>query len=791
MRESARPPRTRNIVGLACAMCLALALGSCSVDRYLQADRPLYGGSEIEIVNPDAVPDAAELETRLASFVQQEESGKIGMWWWFKLEPQKPKGAKNFLRDKLGTEPEYYSAAQAERTELLMRDYLKDHGYFGADLARDTTHLDTAHVRVDYTVEAAGRARIDTVVWPIDSSTAFGRFLAEVKPTRFAQEDDYYSVAALDAERARIDQLSARKGFFEVSTSNIFYIVDSTGGGPFRTEVFMRLDEGRDSLAFARFTVGNTYVFPNYSPLDSTAFTDTTAYPEGVYVIRNAEQRLHDGVVARRIGLREGDVYDQRIYENTINQLLDLGVFRFVDYRFERRLTDTTPVLDQYVYLTQGQSQRVTADVEATTRNQGGLGGGGSFGLGVSAGYTNTNFFNGAEDFSVDAAVSAGPQTEIRLPQTGEDGEPVPFETVIASEYAVGAELALPRLVAPFARDLERRAFYIPRTLTALRYQQVLREEFTLRSASLRLGYRYRASRLVTHELYPVSVNYSSLSNESAPFVDYLAANPRVARSLSDNAIAGAEYVYRYSDQGFTTSKDYWVIEAGLRTSGNVASLFATEGASGQLEVAGVRLSQFAKLYGDLRRTWLFGESSFATRLFAGAGIPYGSTPFLPFVEQFFVGGPNSVRAFQLRGVGPGAVEPVVQGDNQAIGGGSLDQTGDIRLELNGEYRFPVWGFLEGATFVDVGNVWLARSTPENPEEGVFDPQTFAQQLAVGTGIGLRLDFDILIVRLDVATPVRKPWLSGSDAWTPGNLNILDAEAREDLRFHIAIGYPF
>jgi len=749
----------------------------CSVERYLSADRPLYGSSRVEIQNPEKVPDPDALEATLLTQVQQEPTSNLAMWWWYKLETEKEKGIKNFFRETLGAPPAHYDQAAQDRTQLLMVDYLKDHGYFGSKLDSRLNKEDSLRVEVVYSLTSQGRARMDTVVWPQDS-TAFTNFLHELKPGTFARQGEYYSVAALNAERTRIDQKAANNGFFEFATNNIFYIVDSTAGDN-GANVYMKLDVGNDSLTFERFHIGDTYIFPNWSVGEdySAAEVDTVVYDD-LHVVRHSAARIHPPVLERRIGLRRGDMYDEHIYRNTVNQLLDLGVFKYVNYEFKRRLTDTTPVLDQFIYLTQGKSQRVGADFEATNRA-----GSTAPGLSASVNYGNNNLLSGAEDFRTELSYAVGTQTDL----TDFD------ETVVATDLAVRFELALPRLISPFAKALEREAFYIPRTLASTRYQLTSRPEFNLQSITLRLGYRYQASPRVTHELYPINLSYTGVTNASPTFDSLIKATPRFGQALQSNAIAGLEYIYRYNDQPLSGVGSYWTFEGGFKTSGNVASLFATTpDDGGPKTLGGVILSQYARAYLDARRTVnLSRTTALASRAYIGAALPYGNSLVVPYIDQFFAGGPNSIRAFRLRGVGPGKALP--PGDSLSTNS-PLNQSGDIRLELNAEYRFDVAPFVEGAVFTDIGNVWLARPIGAESPEGLFRFEDFYKELAVGLGAGIRLDFDILIVRFDVPAPIRRPWITGGDAWTLSNFNIFNSETRSRVdgpRFHIAIGYPF
>lgn len=766
-----------------CGIAACWALGACSVERFLAEDELLYEASEITFATPDSVPDVDELRASLQSQVQQEATGKVGMWWYFKLaHPDSAKGLKPFLRKTLGAAPEYYDELEAEQGERLMADYLKDHGYFGATVERDTVHPDPQHVTVRFEVATPlGRSRMSRVEWPTDSSEygRFGEFLDEYKPGTFVREGEYYSVPKLNAERARIDKLSERRGYFEFTTDNVYYVVDSAAaaGG---SAVFMRLDDGGDSLAFSRYHIGRTYVYPDFEiGADTAGARFDTTYFEDLAVVRDTTARIGDAAIARRIGLREGDLYDRAIYDNTINQLLDLGVFRYVNYRFERRLTDTTPVLDQFVYLTQGQSQTLSADVETTTQQAAS-----GLGFAVSGRYGNTNLFGGAEDFNLTLSAGVGPQIALDDPE----------ETVIATEYSGRAELALPRFLGPWAHQVERSAYFIPRTLASVNYQLTQRPEFQLQNFGLRLGYRYRANAYASHELYPLSASYTATSGTTEVFDSVLLASPRLAQGFENVALLGVEYGFQYTDQTSTTgrTRPFFALDAGVRTSGLLSSALASPsapdpetGATRPPELGGVGLSQFVKVFGDGRYTVPLGSTAaLATRVYAGWAQPVMDTEVIPYVEQFFAGGPNSIRAFQLRGVGPGrSIPPSETPGDQTF----LNQTGDVRFEANVELRADLGTpFLEGAAFVDAGNVWIINDIGDEAPEGVFDAGDVLAELAAGAGIGLRVDVEIILIRFDYAVPFHRPWLIDRD-----DADAFGFTGIGDGRLNIAIGYPF
>ena len=741
-----------------------LCATGCSVSSYLDKSKPLYNGTAIRVANADLLEEEDKFVTLLKKQVQQQEVGTVALWWWYKLETPKEKGLKKILQNTLGKPPTYYAPSKANLSLLLMRDYLKDHGYFGADIQHDTSYVDAFHILDSFVVTATARARVDTVVWPTRvDNPLFHQFLENAKAGSFIKKGDFYSIDILDAERARLSQLGARNGFYEFSKNNIYYFVDSTASQS-TANIFLKVSKGNDSLAFNCFEIGETFIYPNFSRIvdysgpkaDSVTMNDIT-------IIRNSSQTVHPKVIGRRIGLREGDYYDQRIYQNSLNQLLDLGVFKYANYEVKPRLTDSAAVLDQFIYLTQGQSREIQYALEATTRT------GAAQGIGASASYSDKNAFNGAEDFTISINGSIGPQALIS------DAT----QTVIATEIGLSTELALPRFIGPFSRYIERTAYFIPRTVANARFQSLDREDFGLQTISLKLGYRYRANRYVTHQFYPISVDYNRLTSTSVEFEDALNNSERLRLSFTDNAVLGAEYIFQYSDQNISIPNNFWSIEAGFKTSGNLIQALSPEAnAPGDpKEFIGVRISQFFRAHVDAARTLQFENTSLASRIYLGAAIPYGNSEVIPYADQFFSGGPNSVRAFPLRGLGPGSVEPLAQS-----GTNFLNQSGDIRLELNSEYRFPIFGYLEGAAFVDAGNVWLYQDVDNNTPEGVFNFNSFAEQIAVGPGAGIRLNLDFLIIRVDGGVPIYKPFLPSSERL---GLNLTD------LELQIAIGYPF
>ncbi|MCF8364848.1 MAG: outer membrane protein assembly factor, partial [Bacteroidales bacterium] len=273
----------------------------------------------------------------------------------------------------------------------------------------------------------------------------------------------------------------------------------------------------------------------------------------------------------------------------------------------------------------------------------------------------------------------------------------------------------------------------------------------------------------------------------------YLDENPTIKRSFEEQLIIGSGYTITFSNQAINKNHNYFMVSQGLELAGNLAN-FLSSGIQGnrpspenQHELFGVPYSQYVRLRNEMRYFLNIGRhDQVGIRTIAATAIPYGNSATIPYVKQFFVGGTNSVRAFRARTLGPGTYSPPDSLSNLYV-----DQSGDIKLEASLEYRFPIYGYLKGAIFVDAGNIWLVNEDEQRPG-GKFDFKTFAKEFAFGSGLGLRIDFSFVVIRLDLAFPLRKPYLPDGERWVFDDIQLGNSSWRKNnMVFNLAIGYPF
>jgi outer membrane protein assembly factor BamA len=304
---------------------------------------------------------------------------------------------------------------------------------------------------------------------------------------------------------------------------------------------------------------------------------------------------------------------------------------------------------------------------------------------------------------------------------------------------------------------------------------------FSMVSFSGRISYSYQARPTLKHEFTPFRLDYDKLLSATHTFDSIMTANPALYISMRDQFVPSMMYRFTYSSRRNARNPRSFIFE--VKESGNVMSgLYAAFGKPFHQKdkmLFGVPFAQYLRFSAEFREEFrLTPRTSIATRIGTGVIYSYGNSTAAPYNDLFCVGGANSIRAFTVRGIGPGSYTP---GDSEFS---YIDQMGDFKIELNAEYRFPIVSILKGAIFLDAGNVWLLNAD-ENRRGGTFDISRFGKDLALGTGAGLRLDLDFLILRFDVGVGIHAPYNTGKS----GYYNM--PRFKDSLGYHFAVGYPF
>lgn len=767
------------LVRLTYYLLLVVFLSGCSNIKYLPKGESLYIGHEVKVVNDSTKKaDAKSLESDLEGMVRPRPNStflglRIKLWLYnIAGKPRKEKGGlRNLLRNKWGEPPVLASSVDLLKNEQILQNRLENRGYFHAAVRGDTTEKNR-RVKAEYIATTGMQYRINAVYFPTDTSK-LEQAVASTAPRSLLKPGEAYNLDVIKGERDRIDQHLKENGFYFFGPDYLLARVDSTVGNH-RVNLYLHVKEDTPGEARKVYTIDDVYIYPNFS-LDQ-AEADTTkanaVYFEGYNVI-DSEKLFEPPVFSRTMFFKPGDVYNRREHNLTLNRLVNLGTFKFVKNRFEVVEDTDSAKLDVYYYLTPQPKKSLRAEILGTTKSNN------RTGTQLNLSWRNRNAFGQAEQLSITGYAAS--EVQVSGTQKG-------YNT-----FRFGGEgtLSVPRFLIPFW-DITTNNEFLPRTLLNLGFEYLNRQKlYGINSYHGSMGYDWKQNINTQHELYPISINYVKPVRTTAEFEASLLdpeIGPSLQKAVEQQFIVGSTYSYLYNNQAQITRKNNMYFNGTLDLAGNILGLVTGANSSNTPKrLFGNAFSQYIRVDGDYRYYHkLTKTSQWANRVFAGFGLPYGNSSELPFIKQYFTGGSSSNRAFRARSVGPGTFRPADASVTQFL----PEQSGDIKVELNSEYRTQISGPVHGAVFIDAGNIWLYNENAGKP--GSKFENDFLSELAVGAGIGIRFDITFLIIRGDLATPLRKPWLPRGERWVLKDFNIGSPTwRRENLVFNLAVGYPF
>jgi outer membrane protein insertion porin family len=744
--------------------------------KNLKEGQLLHAKTNFRFANPEKVTRPGSLKPALALIARPVparglEKLQVRMYQSVNKK-DKQKGAAYWIQRKFGRPPAIYNDRLAEQSRLVMEKYLQDIGYFGSSIQLDTVKKDKK-VTVNYTITSSGQYIIREIYRPADT-LPLTVILAKREGETLLKKGRPYTAKLLSGERSRLADIANENGYYEVTKEHFYYFVDTTAGD-LQTDIYLRLKQSTDSSLYQVYHLGDSWVFPDYSlQRDTTGWLVDTVYFDKLTIVQSKEV-LRPNVLSRLIWQDDNAVFSKKEQSQTINRLLNLGIYKFADIRFETEIRPDTHFLHRRIYLTPGQMRDLGAEFQLNSRS------GNFLGTEVSGSFAHKNLFHGAELFTVN--VSTGLETNLG-PNAG------PFVNTLA--VGISAGLGLPGIYAPFIKNRKIRGETLPRTTFTIGDDYQKREGFfTLNSFNLSAGYTWKQGGW-QQSFSPLSVNLVNTLQTSAKLDSLLDQNRRLRTSFENVLIVGLNYKASRTNQSIAYKGRYYFWRVGFESAGNVLNLGTSLGGGERpRKVVGVPFSQYLKADSDIRQYFPLRFGLLAGRFSLGVGYPYGNAVVLPYIKQYFTGGASSIRAFRIRTLGPGSYETKLADD----GSNFVDQTGDMKIEMNLEYRFPIISYLKGAVFADAGNVWLTRgdADEDTPEaEGLFQFNQFYKEIAVGTGLGLRVDFGVAVIRLDWAFPLRKPALAEGSRWILSDISFLNGHWRRDnVVWNIAIGYPF
>ncbi len=679
---------------------------------------------------------------------------------------KKDKGFKHWVKYKLGKEPVLMSKVDLEYNKKVIQNYVENKGFLNANSKADSTRSGKK-AKANYQIKLNNQYKIKSVVFPKDS-ILLSQEINNIKENSLLKVGNPYDLDLIKNERTRIDATLKERGFYYFNENYLLVQVDSTVANH-EVDLILKIKSDIPEKAKNQYKINNIFVYPSFNIRRDTIASrkmDTIQYQD-LTIIDNRTV-FRPIIFEKTLLFKKGDLYNRRIHNLSLNRLITLGTFKFVKNEFVENNSSKENQLDAYYYLTALPKKSIQIETLAKTNSAN------YSGTELNINWSNRNTFKGAELLKISAF--AGLEVQVSGQNNG------------FNVYRFGGEASLtwPRFISPF--KMTSGSAYVPNTKASIGYEYQLRTQlYSLKTLNTSFGYIWKENERKEHDLKVLNIAFTSSNNVSDLYKEQIAANPSLQKVIDKQLILGTTYNYTYTNTMLQNKKNNIYFRGGIDLSGNSLGLIlGANDYNNPKTILGVPFSQYTKAEAEFRHYYNFNkETRFVSRIIVGAGIPYGNSKELPFIKQFFIGGTSSIRAFRARSIGPGTFN-----GNETNNSFLPDQSGDLKLEMNAEFRGKIYDFIKGAAFVDAGNIWLLNEDAEKP--GAQFSNQFLSQLAVGAGVGLRFDFDFLILRTDLAFPLRKPYLPKGEEWVIDAIDFGDRTWRkENLIFNLAIGYPF
>lgn len=751
----------------------ALVLGSCSNTRFLTGDQLLYTGKKEVIISSGKFnnPKARQTIESVTSFKPNNAlAGKRvlppgGLWIYHYWKPDTSKKQPGWFFRTFSTEPVLVSAVNPAARCQKLESELFSTGFFHARVwaSIDTNRRNPRKAGITYYIDPDQPFRYQTISFapPVD---AVDSLINGFQDALILKPQDVFDLTAVKSETRRITARLQEEGYFYFNQSHVKWTADTTRA-PYQIDLRIGKNTDVSENAGRKYAIDEITVriTDDADAPDDEQPADTILY-NGIRIISTHEV-LKPPVIARAVYFKKGDWYAAAKQQQTIQHLNSYGIFKYLNMQFIRDPDSLKNQLDLFLDMTTMKDINLDLEANVVSKSTG------FSGPGFVATLAHGNLARGANKLQL--KLNGGFEWQWGNNTASSLG-------TLSYNVGMSSSIILPKMLKPF-KLFNTSRFTLPQTSMTLGFEFLNKiQYYRMSSMNLGLAYQWKRSQQITHIYYPLFFNSITLLKTTPEFDSILTANPYIRKSFEEQYIAGMKYDFIF-DNNLTKPPHGFYLKAGIGTSGNFIDLVKRVSSKEEerpYTVIGNVYSQFLKFSTDIRYYRNIRDHSFAFRFYAGLGIPYSNSVVMPYVEQFYSGGSNSIRAFVARSVGPGSLQPDETSD-------IIDQTGDIRLEGNLEYRFKLSKVLHGALFLDAGNVWLLN--PDETRPGAeFHFSTFADQLAVGTGIGFRFDFNFFILRTDFGIPMRRTYATDDSNWIGGIREMWD-----DMVFNLAIGYPF
>lgn len=750
----------------------------CSTTKYVPEDKYLLSKVKLDI------DDKRVAESNALTYVKQKGNSWLPIKLWvYNLSGRDSTKKVNRILRNLGEAPVIYDSIQTQRTVLQLKRFMENKGFYNAEVEA-TEKFKKKKVHVKYKIKANEPKIIertyrhkDSMLYKVigrenmkielaDTSVLRKMLISQEKDALF-KTNDLLDVDKLKAERERIELFYQSKGYYNFDEDNIHFYLDTTKINN-KADIYYGL-RTEDSLQLRKYKVQKVTVYLDLEASDKGKEDnlDSLEY-DGITFLYKETMAYKPYTLAKAIVIKTGQEYSPDNVQETKDRLATLQQFRYTNVIFQELPgKDSIGLLDCFIQLVSQKKQSYGVEATATVNS-------GDFGFATNLRYRHKNLFKGAELFTVQ--FSAG------VERVSGEGDAAKFN---AKEFSSTVNLISPKFFLPFFKVKNWRA-RAPRTSLSLLYNYAERPEYIRTITDFTFSYQWRSNDNFTHILTPIDLGLLKVDADE----DFLNKLNNFYRQTSyvDHIIPSFRYSLRFNNQGKTRKTTYQRVRLNIETSGNVLNAIDKILNSKQkLDIAredyfsyfGIRYAQYIRSDIDFAyNQYINPDHALIYHFFIGAGVPYGNSNVMPFEKMYFAGGPNSMRAWQPRSLGPGS--------SQLSPAGLRLSYGELKMEGNVEYRFSLGESLEGAFFIDAGNVWNLSDLAEKDADSKFKFDSFYKQIAVGGGVGVRYNISNIILRLDAGVKIVDPYFKG-DTFVPTSRGY----KFQDITLNFGIGYPF
>ncbi len=710
-----------------------------------------------------------------------------------------------WLKYTVGEPPVVLDTSLSEKSIQQLDIFLQKKGYFNDSTSyRIVPSHDSTRANVIYTIVPGEAHFIRSIKFDIRDDQIKERE-SYFESTSLIKAGSRFDVNLMDKERERIANYLNNRGYYAFTKDFILFEADSAEGTN-QVDINLRIrkvrkestenEAGYISVNHKKFFIGDVVIHTQYDATNQNYLpTDTLSYKD-IQVLFEEELKIKPELLYYTTFIKKGEEYHKNDVELTYRRFNELGVFRAVNIRFsEVGDNPNVNVLNCNIYLTPTKNQGLSAEATGTHRDP-------SLGIAANLGYRHKNIFKGAEalQFKIHTGFEAQPPVTTSADAQGESADQLSRQ-IILNTFEIGPELSL-EFHRLFPIKLEKLSkSNNPSTIFSAAFNFQTRPDYERTLSRFRWRYKFQETKFKTHIIDPIEFSIIRI-NKSQAFTDRINElnDQFLLSSYQDHLISASAYTFVFNNQEFKFQRQHVLNSASIEVAGNLMRLLHNQfnqpaDDNGNYSVFDIQFAQYTKIENDFR---LYhnpdARSSIVFRVDAGVGVPLSNLNVLPFDRSFFSGGSNSIRAWQARTLGPGSYR-------DSLAAVTFNNIGEMKLEMNLEYRFDMTKLVKGAFFFDAGNIWLLQEDEIRPGSG-FSADTFLSEIAVGAGFGLRFDFDFFLIRLDTGVQLKDPAKIPGERWfwqpkTEYNDYLRQINPDNPKRylprtiFNLGIGYPF